>query len=103
MKLSTRIKLLFRRRSIYRAVFMDEDGEITEDGAAVLGDLGRYARAYASTTAVSPVMRTVDTHATMLAEGRREVFNRIVKSINLTESQIYALMEREYARATQQS
>jgi len=96
MKLTTRIKLLLRRRSIYRAVFLDDAGKLTDAGEAVLADLARFARVHTSTAVISPVTRMTDTHATMLAEGRREVFNRIKQYLNVSESQIYALMEREY-------
>lgn len=98
MSLKSRFNLMFRRRAMYRAAFLDRDGQMTEAGRAVVADLARFARAFQSTAVVSPVTRTVDTHATMLAEGRREVFNRLIYYLNLSESQIYAILERENER-----
>ncbi|AZV94483.1 hypothetical protein NJI34_37830 [Pseudomonas sp. S 311-6] len=93
-----RLNIMLRRRKSYRAAFLDADGNLTSHGQIVIADLARFSRAFQSTAVVSPVTRTVDTHATMLAEGRREVFNRLTYYLNLTEAQVYQIMERENER-----
>ncbi|SOE49116.1 Bbp19 family protein [Orrella dioscoreae] len=98
MNIRQKFQMMLRRRASYRSAFLDPAGQPTQAGAAILADLARFCRAYESTTVVSPVTRTVDTHASMQAEGRREVFNRLTYYLNLTEAQIYQMMERENAR-----
>jgi phosphohistidine phosphatase SixA len=82
------------RRNAYRACFLDRDGNLTKAGRLVIEDLQRFCRTHQSTVVVSPVSRVVDTHATMLAEGRREVFNRLHYYLNLTEEQLLQIKDR---------
>jgi len=99
MTIPWKFRLMFARRRAYRALFLDAKGKMTPAGEAIVADLARFCRVHTSTTVVSPVTRTVDTHASMQAEGRREVFNRLTYYLNLTEQQIYQMMEREHDRA----
>ena len=93
-----RFRLMFGRRAAYRRAFLDDRGQLTEAGQRVMADLAKFCRVRESITIVSPVTRTVDTHASLQAEGRREVFNRLAYYLNLSEQDIYQLMEREHAR-----
>jgi len=90
------IRQRLARRANYRAVFLDEAGQLTDAGEAVLADLARFACVRTSIARRSPVTGVVDTHASMLTEGRREVFNRLIHYLNVSEDQIYSLMEREH-------
>lgn len=76
--------LLSSRRTAYVQTF---SGPIAEK---VLADLARFCRASESTFHADPRV-----HA--LAEGRREVWLRIVKHLNLTDEQLLAF----YAGAQQ--
>lgn len=91
--LTDRFQMLFRRRAAYRRCFQDSHGNLTPEGRAVLAHLATFCRADRSTLVVSPVTRTVDTHATMVAEGRREVFNKILQTLNITDEQLMRLRE----------
>lgn len=82
------------RRNAYRACFYDRDGNLSKAGRMVLEDLQRFCRVNQSTVVVSPVSRVIDTHATMVAEGRREVFNRLHYYLNLTEEQLAQIKDR---------
>lgn len=93
MKLSQRFNMLWNRRANYRACFTDERGKLTPAGEAVMQDLAIFCRANRSIVTLSPVQRTVDTHATMLAEGRREVYNRIAQILGMTDEQLTALKD----------
>lgn len=63
-------------------------------GRAVLADLAAFCRASESCV-VKNARGEIDTAATMLLEGRREVFLRIQQFAKLTEDEILALrMER---------
>lgn len=90
---------MFGRRNAYRACFSDRDGKLTSAGRAVLEDLERFCRANQTTVVISPVSRVIDTHATMVAEGRREVFNRLKYYLNLTDEQLLQIKERSDEQA----
>jgi len=82
------------RRNAYSSCFRDRDGNLTTAGRQVLQDLRRFCRVDQSTVVVSPVSRVIDTHATMVAEGRREVFNRLQYYLNLTDEQLLQIKDR---------
>lgn len=83
MNLFTR---LWNRRNAYRATFE------TDAGLKVLADLREFCRADASCVVVGKDGR-IDTHATVLAEGRREVFLRMIETLNLSDEQLLKLKE----------
>ncbi|WP_427937038.1 hypothetical protein [Achromobacter marplatensis] len=98
MSIPFKFRMMFGRRVAYRHAFLDDKGQLTEAGQRVMADLAKFCRVRESITVVSPITRTVDTHASMQAEGRREVFNRLSYYLNLSEQDIFQLMEREHAR-----
>jgi hypothetical protein len=78
---------LFRLSDAYKACFCDEHGRLTEAGERVLRDLGKFCHQHTSTLKVSPVTRSVDTHAMAAAEGRRDVARRVWAYIELRPEQ----------------
>lgn len=82
------------KRGAYRRLFQNGDGDVGPDAQIVLADLKRFCYVDQSTLKVSPITRTVDTHATMLAEGRREVWMRIQAHLRLSERQVSDLQEK---------
>lgn len=98
MSIPFKFRMMFGRRSAYRSAFLNGQGQLTDAGERVMADLAKFCRVRESITVVSPITRTVDTHASMQAEGRREVFNRLAYYLNLSEQDIFQLMEREHAR-----
>ena len=74
---------LQRRRAAYREFVLDQRGEATKATAIVMADLIRFCRARTSTVTVSH--GRIDPIAMGVAEGRREVFNRIQSYINLDD------------------
>lgn len=94
MKLTDAISRFLHRKADYQNCFLTPSGVPTAAGERVLKDLGRFCRAHQSTTVVSPVTRTVDPIATALAEGRREVFLRIVRHLYLDDAYLTRLEER---------
>lgn len=84
-------RVVQRRRIAYTAVF----GKRTPAVDFVLADLRQFCRFTTSTTVVSPVAGTVDPLASAQAEGRREVFCRIVQYLNLSDADIYKLVNRD--------
>jgi hypothetical protein len=83
---------LFNRRAAYRSAFMDGNS-LSEHGRRVINDLAKFCRANDTTTQVSPITRTVDPLASAQAEGRREVFLRIMWHLKLTESDMISLKQ----------
>jgi hypothetical protein len=77
---------LFRRSNAYRTLFAGDAHK--DQTAVVLRDLARYCYAGKATLKVSPVTGQADPIAMAFAEGRRDVFNRIMAMCNLTQSQI---------------
>lgn len=79
-------ELFWNKRKAYRAVFGGADGR------RVLADLREFCRADSSCVVVGKDGK-IDTHATVLAEGRREVWLRITETLNLTDEQLLKLKE----------
>jgi hypothetical protein len=70
----------------YRALFLDEDGEVSIHGRKVLADLNRFCRGNASTFHADP-----RTHA--LLEGRREVLLRLLTLLKIDSATIAKYVE----------
>jgi hypothetical protein len=83
-----------KRRYAYRRLFLGDNG-LNGDGQTVLADLAKFCRANASTAVVSPISRSVDPIATAMAEGRREVFLRIIAHLYLEDKTIVNLNDNE--------
>jgi hypothetical protein len=90
---------LFRRRQSYRHVFMTESGSMSPAGRVVLADLTKFCRGLTSTTVVSQVSGMVDPYASGLAEGRREVWLRIMKELGLDPMEVMQAVRDEDALA----
>lgn len=90
---------LFRRRQSYRHVFMSESGQMSPAGRIVLADLTKFCRGLTSTTVVSQVSGMVDPYASGLAEGRREVWLRIMKELGLDPMEVMQAVRDEDALA----
>lgn len=73
---------LIRRRA-YRATFN------TVEGRKVLADLRRFCRASVPTADINNVQTTY------LLEGRREVWLRIMAHLNLTDEDVFNLIEED--------
>lgn len=88
MKL-TRFRFWWNRREAARATlergeWFDANGQPTPHARRVLVDLRQFCRA-SETCAVFDQAGRYDTHATAVAEGRREVLLRIQHLLNLTD------------------
>lgn len=83
-----------KRRYAYRRLFLGETG-LNADGQTVLADLAKFCRANSSTAVVSPISRSVDPIATAMAEGRREVWLRIMAHLHLEDRIVLNLNEDE--------
>ena len=84
-----------RRRLAYQRLFLTQDGKVGPDAEIVLADLRRFCYVDRSTMIVSPISRITDTHATFMAEGRRETWVRIQSFLKLGDRQIANLQETD--------
>jgi hypothetical protein len=84
-----------RRRLAYRRVFQNADGNHSRDQEIVLADLRRFCRANASTAVISPASKSIDPIAMAMAEGRREVWMRLMAMLHLKEQVVFALEDVE--------
>lgn len=87
-ELAERIRArLYRRRDAYRAMFAPM-GDLGPMAEVVIRDLAHYCHASRTSLVFSPVTRQCDPLALAFAEGKRDVFNRIMGQLNLTSDQI---------------
>lgn len=77
-----------------RAAFRALVGGEAKAGRLALDDLAEFCRADRSCVVVGKDGR-VDTHATAVAEGRREVYLRIQQMLSLTDEQLLKLRTDE--------
>jgi len=87
------LERIMKRRYAYRRVFLGENGSLTHDGEIILKDLKKFCRAAESTAVVSPVSRQMDPLATAMAEGRREVWLRIMAHLHIDDAILMKLNE----------
>lgn len=102
---------LHSRMFAYRALFMQaqpaadpvpwwqfwrkpQGGAVNPNADIVLRDLARYCYAHKPTLKVSHVTQQSDALAMAFAEGRRDVYNRIIGLCNLTPDQISSITQR---------
>ena len=88
------LQRILKRKYAYRRLFLGEDG-LNGDGQIVLSDLAKFCKATSSTAVVSPVSRQVDPIASALAEGRREVWLRIMAHLHIDEKVVFNLNQSE--------
>lgn len=79
------VQRLINKKVAYKRAMLGDDGELSDVGRAIMADLKVFCRGGQSTTMVSPVSRTVDPLASMQAEGRREVYDRICQMLFLSD------------------
>lgn len=77
------IVCLFSKREVYRLTFCGAGDRPHPPGQAVLEDLKRVAGINAGGIVVSPVTRTVDSHASIYRAGMRDAYLRIVRFLQL--------------------
>ena len=78
-----RVRILLKRRTAYRRLFLADDGSLSEDAKVVLGDLARFCNAMKPSTRLGP--QGVDAGATLVGEGRREVWLRLQNMLHIDD------------------
>lgn len=86
--------LIMRRRDAYRRLFLDTRGNPIGDAEIVLADLRRFCNASKASIRLTDA-GAVDPYAMAVAEGRREVWNRINSYLYLDEKTVQNLTEME--------
>lgn len=80
-------------RTAFRAVFWKESRE-PKHVSRLLDELKDFCRAETSCIVVAKDGH-IDTHATAVAEGRREVYLKIVQILNLSDETLAKLKDKE--------
>ena len=81
------LRRLYRRSIGYKSLFLGKDGKPDGTASIVLADLHWFCHAERTTARALPG-RGIDPLAMAIAEGRREVWNRIQHYIRLDETAI---------------
>lgn len=81
---------LLRKREAYRRLFYGPNGSLTKDGEIVLKDLRSYCRREGILVRLIANVKTmllgsVDPYQMANANGRREVYDRIMKYLHLSD------------------
>lgn len=80
------------RRIAYRDALLGSDGKLTPQAEIILKDLARFCRAHQSTAMRSPT-GAIDPLASARADGRREVWLRIIEHLALDDRFLVNLRE----------
>lgn len=91
MAFSETVRRILTKRQAYRRTFNREDRDVQ----AVLDDLRRFCGADRAVYRVSPVGRVIDPHATMVAAGRLEVYQRIATFLNIDDADLLRMQEAQ--------
>jgi hypothetical protein len=83
------------RMRAYKEVFRQPDGSLTPAAEVVLADLKKFCRADRSTHSFGGKPTDM-----AVAEGRREVWLRLMSFLNMTEADFYHLKEEIYNDGT---
>jgi hypothetical protein len=94
-------RAVFKRRQAYRGVFAP-GGLLSPAAEIVMEDLRKFCRATTSTVVINPTTGMVDERATFVAEGRREVWLRITQHLNISDADLYRIMERDQEQQIEQ-
>lgn len=81
------------RRRAWQRLLLGDDRRPSADAEIVLKDLARFCRAHHSTAVYSHVRGAMDPIASARADGRREVWLRIVENLHLDERFLTNLRE----------
>lgn len=87
-------KLVWRRRDSYRRLFLDDRGGLLPDAEIALADLKRFCNGAKSSIRLGGD-GNVDPYAMAVAEGRREVWNRINAYLYIDDKTVTNLTEME--------
>lgn len=91
--LTKAVQRILNRKHAYRRTFFDANGDIGPFAEIVLADLRKFCRATSTTVTVSPISKSIDPIAMAMAEGRREVWMRIMAHLHIDEKTVFQLEE----------
>lgn len=92
MNLKDHIAHLWNLRGSFRRVFLGNDGKPTPDGVVVLQELRRFC--YGAKPTIKQGPNGVDSHASIAAAARQEVYFRIAEILNIDDSDLRAMERR---------
>lgn len=90
---------IFRRRTAYRRAFLDARGELSAEGRIIIAHLAKFCRATTTKGIAAPGAHGVDVNATLIAVGRNEVFQVIMRELRIDPARVYQTVIDEDALA----
>jgi hypothetical protein len=90
-KAGDQIYRILRRKLSYQDCFMDQAGNFTLPGKLVIKDLAKFCNMNTSSMRTNPVTGNSDPYLTAFNEGKRAVFNRIIKHCYMDDAAISKL------------
>ena len=89
-RVSEQAHRILRRKLSYQECLMDSVGNYTIAGKYLLKDLARFCNVNKSSM-VTNLTGSTDPYATAFNEGKRAVYNRIIRSLNMNDEQIHKM------------
>jgi len=89
-----RIERLINRTVAYRRLFMDEKQDFKPEAAEFFKWLHKFCFADRVSYRQNPQTGMIDPYATHVAEGRREVYNEIMRLMKLDERKLMIQMSQ---------
>lgn len=81
-----------RKGSAYKECFNGQGGKLTDSGSIVMEDLARFC--YGTKTTAIATSNGIDPIASAQAEGRRQVYLRIMAHLHMSDSAILESIAR---------
>lgn len=95
-----RIRLMRGLRQSFRSLFLGPNGQLNNDGQAVLQELRRFCYAKTRPTIKKDGKGATDVYETFVMIGRQEVYVSIIQMLNLNDSDI-RVMEQQVLNRTE--
>lgn len=89
-----RIWATIRKRDTLRQFMMTDRDEFQPGAQVLMNELARFCYLNRPTTKVSKITGRIDSHASAIAEGRREVVLRILELLRFTDEKALKLIEQ---------
>lgn len=81
---------ILRRKLSYQDCFHDSTGNLSVSATYLLKDLAKFCNVNRPSM-LQPTVGNVDALVMAFNEGKRAVYNKIIKSLNIDDAQIYKM------------
>jgi hypothetical protein len=89
-----RIYATIRKRDVIKRGMLDDKGDFLPWARVLMHDLGKFCYMNKTHVKVSKLSGRIDPIASAVAEGRREVYLRIIEILNFTDENALKMIEQ---------